>query len=104
MSFDINSVVADMTAAVTNIAKEEGGDVSDSAKRILDAEKESLKELSEARLKGEIDDTIFERELEREKKVVEAELLTITIMTKAMAQKAVNAALDIFVKAVKIAI
>jgi len=84
--------------------KEGADDIKGAVKEILDAEKESLRELGEARLKNEIDDTVFNRELEREKKVVEAELLTIQIMTKALAQKAVNEALDIFVKAVKAAV
>jgi hypothetical protein len=70
----------------------------------MDSEKESLKELGEAKLRGDIDQAVFDREIEREKKVVEAELLTIKIMTKALAQKAVNAAIEVFVKAVKAAI
>ena len=72
--------------------------------RILNTEKESLRELSAARISGEIDDDIFKQEIEREKKVVEAELLTIEIMTKALAQKAINEAMDIFAKAIAAAI
>jgi hypothetical protein len=104
MSIDFNQVLKDMTNAVTDTVKEGAGDIKSSVQDILEAEKHSLKELGEARLKNEIDDTVFKRELEREKKVVMAELLTIEIMTKATAQKAINAALDIFVKAVKAAI
>ena len=104
MSFDIEQVIRDMADEITNTVKEGAGDIKDSAKGILDAEKESLKELGEARRLNEIDDTVFDREIEREKKVVEAELLTIQIMTKALAQKAVNAAMDVFVNAVKAAI
>lgn len=104
MSFDIDQVLKDMAEAVSNAIEEGAGDIKSSAKEILDAEKESLKELGEARLNGEIEQDVFDREIEREKKVVEAELLTIQIMTKALAQKAVNAAIDVFVKAVKAAI
>ena len=104
MSIDFNQVLKDMTNAVTDTVKEGAGDIKSSVQDILEAEKNSLKELGEARLKNEIDDTVFKREIEREKKVVMVELLTIEIMTKAMAQKAINAALDIFVKAVKAAI
>lgn len=104
MSFNIDQVLKDMTSAIAGTVKEGADDIKGAVKEILDAEKESLRELGEARLKNEIDDTVFNRELEREKKVVEAELLTIQIMTKALAQKAVNEALDIFVKAVKAAV
>ena len=104
MSFDIDQVLRDMADAISDAVKEGAGDIKAFAKEIVNAEKDSLKELGEARLRGEIDDAVFEREIEREKKVVEAELLAIKIMTKALAQKAVNAAIEVFVKAVKAAI
>ena len=104
MSFDIDQVLKDMTGAITDTVKEGVGDINSAVKEILDAEKESLQDLGEARLQKEIDDIVFNREIEREKKVVEAELLTIEIMTKASAQKAVNAALDVFVNALKVAV
>lgn len=104
MSFDIEQVIKDMTSAILSTVDEGSRNVETAIKKILDAEKASLKELGVARVRGEINEQAFNRELEREKKVVEAELLTIVIMTKALAQKAINAAIDIFVKAVKAAI
>jgi len=104
MSFEIEQVIKDMTVAINGAVKESGGDITSAAQDILEVQKESLKELVEAKLRGEIDQEIFDREIEREKKVVEAELLTIQIMTKALAQKAVNAAIEVFEKAVKAAI
>ncbi len=104
MSFNIEQVLKDMAAAISDTVKESGSDIKEFSEEIINNEKESLKELVEARLRNEIDETVFNREIEREKKVVEAELLTIEIMTKALAQKAVNAAIDVFVKAVKAAI
>ena len=104
MSFNIEQVLQNMAAAISDTVKESGSDIKELSEEIINNEKESLKELVEARLRNEIDETVFNREIEREKKVVEAELLTIEIMTKALAQKAVNAAIDVFVKAVKAAI
>jgi hypothetical protein len=104
MSFNIDQVLKDMVDAITGTVKDGVDELKVAAKEILDAEKESLKELGEARIRREIDDIVFNREIEREKKVVEAELLTIEIMTKALAQKAVNAAIDVFVGALKAAI
>lgn len=104
MSFDIDKIINDMAQAIRDEVKVNIGDIKEYANKILENEKQSLEELGQARVSGEIDDETFEKELEREKKVVEAELLTIKIMTKALAQKAVNAAIDIFAKAVKLAI
>ncbi len=70
----------------------------------MENEREALEELAQARLSGEISEDEFNEEVEREKKVIEAGLLTLEIMTKAMAQKAVNFAINVFVKAVKLAI
>ena len=47
------------------------------------------------RLAGEINDAVFDQELDREKSVLEGELLTARIMSKAGIQKAVNAAMDV---------
>ena len=104
MSFDIDQVLKDMAGAITGTVQQGAGDIQSYLKEILDKEKESLKELAEARLRNEITDEELKQELEREKKVVEAQLLTIEIMTKALAQKAVNAAMDVFIKAIKAAV
>ena len=104
MSFDIEAVLKDMVSAVKDSADEHADEIKEYAKTILDNEKTSLKELGKARIDGTITEEVFDREVDREKTVVETELLTIQIMTKAMAQKAVNAAIDVFVKAVKAAL
>ncbi|MCK4814611.1 hypothetical protein KA005_02480 [bacterium] len=104
MSFSIGEVLKDMAIAMKDSVREDVGDISEYAKQILENEKESLEELGSARLSGEIDDEVFDREIKREKTVVETELLTIQIMTKVQAQKAVNAAIDVFVQAIKVAL
>ena len=104
MGFSIGEVLKDMAIAMEDSLREDVGDISEYAKQILENEKESLEELGSARLSGEIDDEVFDREIKREKTVVETELLTIQIMTKAQAQKAVNAAIDVFVQSIKVAL
>ncbi|ALP53336.1 hypothetical protein Tel_09315 [Candidatus Tenderia electrophaga] len=98
---DIEKILRDMAQAANNAVKDDVGEITEYAKQIIDNEKQSLEELGKARLRGEIDDAIFDSEVERQKKVVEVEMLTIQIMTKAAAQKAVNAALDTFKRAIK---
>jgi hypothetical protein len=104
MSFDIGAVLGDMADAVRNAVSDDSGKVGEYAKRVMENEREALEELAQAGLSGEISEDEFNEEVEREKKVIEAGLLTLEIMTKAMAQKAVNSAIDVFVKAVKLAI
>lgn len=104
MSFDITKVLKDMTSAINDSVIEDGGDISQYAGEILSNESEALEVLASARLSGEIDDEVFKREIERERIVLETELLTIEIMTSSLAQKAVNAAINVFADAVKLAL
>ena len=104
MFFNVENVLKDMVNAINDSVKEDIGDIKEYAESIINNEKESLKELGEARILGQITDDVFEREIKREKKVVKTELLTIQIMTEAATQKAVNAAIDVFISAVKAAI
>lgn len=103
MSFDIESVSKQMVSAISDSVKDDVGEIKQYADTIIKNEKDSLKELGEARIQGQITDDVFDREIEREKKVVETELLKIRLMTKASAQKSVNTAVNVFVAAVKAA-
>ena len=104
MSFDIDLVVNNMGLAIVDAAKDDVVDIKNYSDVILKNKKDSLKELADAKVANEISDDIFNSEIEREKKVVEAELQTITLMTDAAAQKAVNSAINVFVNAVKAAV
>ena len=104
MSFDIDLVVNNMGMAIIDAAKDDVVDIKNYSDVILKNNKDSLKELADAKVANEISDDIFNSEIEREKKVVEAELQTITLMTDAAAQKAVNSAINVFVNAVKAAV
>lgn len=103
MSFDIDRVLSDMAGTIAGTVKDGSSDIKGAVLEILNAEREVLKDLADALLRNEIDDAIFKREIEREKKVIEAELLTVKIMTKALLQRAVNAAIEVFVNSVKLA-
>jgi hypothetical protein len=104
MSFNISTIIKDMKNAAVEAVKDDLDIVPPYVKKIFDNEKDALKALAEARLAGEISDKEFQRELKREKKVLEAEMLTISIISKAIAQKAINAAINVLVDAVKLAV
>ncbi len=104
MHFDINKVFNEMINTVKDSVSEGANDIGGYAKTIMDNEKESMEELAKALFDGEIDEEDFYDEIKREKKVVETEFLALQVMTKAMTQKVVNEAMDVFVNAVRLAI
>lgn len=101
MSFDFEKVFKDAVKAMKLSFVEDLPDIEDYWKTILDNEKESLKFITEQYLKGKWDKAKYNNELDREKEVVEITLLTLQIMTKAAAQKAVNAGFEVLRKAVE---
>lgn len=104
MSFNAEKVVRDMIDAMQDTVGKEVPGIGQYGRQILEKQKASLAELAQARLTGEIDDRIFERELKRERTVAETELLAVKIMTKATAQRALNAAIGVLRDAVKAAL
>lgn len=71
---------------------------------ILKSRQKSMEELQEALASGDIDEEELKEELEREKLVIETEMITQQIAAKAAIQKAINEAMDVFYKAVKTAL
>jgi len=104
MNFDINEVLADMLVAIKGTVADNWSDVKSIANQFLQHRKERLELLAELRIKGELSQDKFESRLLDEKLIVEAELNAIAVISKAIAQKAANAAIEIFNKAVKTAI
>ncbi len=104
MSFDIDAVLGDMLAAMKDSVDADWDDIKGYAKQILENEKESLVELAEQRLHGEITEEELKSELDDEKDTVEAEMKAIQVMTKATAQRATNAAIDVLFNAIKAAL
>ncbi len=104
MSFNFNSVLANMKTAAVDAVKDDLEEIPVYLRQIFEKEKEALKRLAEARITGEISESVFNHEMGREKDVLEVEMLTISIMTKAIAQKAINAALNVLTEAVRMAI
>lgn len=100
MTFDINAVTADMLSAIKTTAGANIATVQTTAQQFLARDKERLQQLAELRITGEISQQKFESRLADEKLVVEAELCAITVITKAIAQRAANAAIEVLEKAV----
>ena len=99
--FDINEVLSEMLAAVKGTVEDNWDEVKSVANEFLQRRKERLELLAELTLTGDLTLEKLKSRLEDEKLLLEAELHAIAIISKAIAQKAANAALDVLYKAIK---
>lgn len=104
MNFDINEVIAGMSAAVKDAVSDNWMDVKSATTQFLTRKKERLALLAELRLTGDLPQDKFESRLQDEKLILEAELHAVAVITKAIAQNAANAAIDVLTKAVSVAL
>lgn len=104
MEFDINEILADMLSAIKETVKDNWSEVKSTANKFLERKKERLELLAELRINNELSQEKFESRLADEKLIVEAELHAIAVISKAIAQKAANKAIDVLEKAVRVAI
>jgi len=104
MSFDIDEIVAQMLAAVKGVVKDNWNLIKNSASEYFQDHKSRLELLASLKINNEISNDFFQKRLADEEKILESELHSIAIVTKAMAQKAANAAIDILEKAITSAI
>ena len=101
MKLDIDEILADMLSAIKGTVAENWKEVKSTANQFLQNKKERLELLAELRINEDLNQEKFESYLEDEKLVLEAELHAIAIISKAIAQKATNAAISVLEKAVK---
>ncbi len=104
MAFDINEVLAQMLGAIKTTTKDNWNNVKNTANSFLQDRTLRLELLASLRLQNQISQEFFLMRLEDEKKILESELHAVAIITKAIAQKAANAAIDVLQNAVMKAI
>jgi len=104
MNFNIDTVLADMLGAIKGTITNNWGEVKNVADQFLQRKKEKLELIAQLRISGDLTQEKFESRLQDEKLVLEAELNALAVISKAIVQKAANAAIDILVNAVKTAI
>lgn len=104
MSLNINDIIKDMANSAKKSLQEEGSGVGDEVLNILEQNKDNIAELAAARSQGDIDEADFKIEMEREKQVLEVQLLAMEIASKSAIQKAMNAAMSTLTKAVSAAL
>ena len=100
MSLDLNSLFKNVAASAGEGLQHDGAKISQQMLEILNNNKESISELIQARANGDIDQQDFDIEMEREKSILEVEMIGQEIASKAAIQKAVNAAMGTLTNAV----
>jgi uncharacterized protein YdaU (DUF1376 family) len=101
VQFDINETVAQMLAGIKETVEENWPEVKSTLSQFFERRKDRLALLAELRIAKDITEEQFKSRLEDEKDVLAAEMHAIAVITKAIAQKAANTAIDILIKAVK---
>lgn len=101
MAFDIDETLAGMLAAIRASVADDWSLVRETAADFLDSRKARLDLLADMRLQGEVDDAFVRARLDDERIVLESELHAISILTKAAAQRAANAAVDVLMEAIQ---
>ncbi|TQF72452.1 hypothetical protein [Pseudoalteromonas luteoviolacea] len=94
MEFDIAKTLQDVSGQVMSEMGEVGSTFAGELGKAFADKEQSLIELSTAYLQGELDESELKQELEREQKVIEAQLITLEIAAKAAIQKAVNGVMN----------
>jgi hypothetical protein len=104
MTFDLDQTLSDMLDAISGVVASDWPKVNSCVNKALQDEKDALEAIANARLNGEIDDEEVKSQLADEKEALKAALLVCKIKTKAMAQKAANAAIKVLTDAIKVAL
>ena len=97
---DFNEIISEMAQAIKGVVKEDWSVVKGTANDLLNDAKGRLQLLVTMRLDGEISEDNFKQRLKNEELILESNLHAIAIITKAVAQSAANAAINVLEKAV----
>lgn len=105
MSFNIEKTLDEMAAAAAAVVKNDLPEAEELLKQVIEDEKQALKEITDAYLKRmkQLQEDL-KSQLEDEKKVIESAKLLAKVKGKKAVEDAINAAMDVFWKAVKAAL
>lgn len=104
MNLDVNKVIADVLSVLKGTVENNQDKVESVAKQFVLQNKDTLLLIAQLRLKGELTDEDVKSRLEDQKLVLEVQFNALQVVTKAIAQQAANAAIDILEKAVMTAV
>ena len=93
MSIDIDAIIKAMASSAVK-AIDASPEIKKSITQAIESRKESIAELAAARANGNLSPEEFEVEMEREKAVLECELVGLEIPLKSSIQRAIHAAIE----------
>jgi hypothetical protein len=91
MSIDVGAILQGAVGAAAEAVRNTAPQVEDFLREIAKGHEAAIKSLAEALASGDIDKDTFEDEMKDEGKTLEAELQAVAVLTKAIAQRAINA-------------
>jgi hypothetical protein len=103
MSFDIDLVMCEMLNAIKNTLDGNWFDVKSTVKQVLENEKDALEHLAEERFLKNISEEDFSFQLQDELDEIVAEIIGQKLLSKDVAHKAAQAAIDKFFSAIQAA-
>ena len=104
MEFDFNKTFSDMLGAAKEAAKGEWKNAKETVNQFFEINKSQFELIAGMYISGEIDNNDFEYRLNELKTNLELQSEALKVVAKVAAQNAANAAIEVFEKAVKIAI
>lgn len=93
MSFDVDAALVQMSSAIRGVVSDQWPGIKSYAEQVLEGEKDTLKKLADLRISGGLTQEEFDSELDDERRTVEAQFEALQVMSKAMSQRAANAAI-----------
>lgn len=104
MNFDFKNTFSEMLNAAEKSAKGEWKNTKEIINQFFDMNEKQLKLIAEQFIKGDIDENKFKYRLSELKENIEMQTLALKEAAKIATQNAANAAIDVFEKAIKMAI
>ena len=101
MVFNVEQTVLDMLGAVEEVTKNEDSQIKETLGQILKVHKSTLRLIAEARINGDINDHDLNEHVVKEKESFESGLSMIKVKDKAVIQRTIRAALDVFLQAIE---
>ena len=99
---DFDSIFNDLFSAMKNEFKEDAPKIKDQLKYILENNKAMIEKITNKLVSGKITPEQYKKLLKRNMRKIEDQMSTVNVMKKKAIQDAINAGIDVMMKAIKI--
>jgi len=99
---DFDSIFNDLFSAMKNEFKEDAPKIKDQLQYILENNKAMIEKITNKLVSGKITPEQYKKLLKRNMRKIEDQMSTVNVMKKKAIQDAINAGIDVMMKAIKI--